>query len=224
MLTFGPFRLFPAERRLEKEGRPVRLGGRALDLLIVLGERPGEVVSNRVLLESVWPDVTVEESSLRFHIKNLRKVLSDNQSGARYVANVPGRGYCLAVPVERIDRMDAAKTGGAPGAARTNLPARGTTVIGRSDSMEAVSRDLSRRRIVTIVGPGGIGKTTLAIATARALRASFGDAVVFVDLAPIEDPSLVVSILVSALGLVLRIDEPCGRGPRPPRDDLNTTP
>jgi predicted ATPase len=92
--------------------------------------------------------------------------------------------------------------------ARTNLPARGTEIIGRSASLEAVSRELSRTRIVIIAGPAGIGKTTLAIATAEALRSSFGDAVVFVDLAPIEDPSLVVSILVSALGLVLQVAEP----------------
>ena len=89
----------------------------------------------------------------------------------------------------------------------TCLPAT-TVVVGLSDSVEAVSRDLSRRRIVTIAGPAGIGKTTLAIATARSLRGSFGKAVLFVDLAPIEDPSLVVSTLVSALGLVLRADEP----------------
>lgn len=73
VLAFGPFRLFRSERRLEKEGSPVRLGGRALDLLIVLVERAGEVVPNRALLAAVWPDVNVEESSLRFHIKNLRK-------------------------------------------------------------------------------------------------------------------------------------------------------
>ena len=81
-------------------------------------------------------------------------------------------------------------------------------IVGRSDSMEAVSHELSRTRIVTIAGPAGIGKTSLAIATAATLRSSFGDAVLFVDLAPIEDPSLVVSTLASALRLVLRADEP----------------
>ena len=86
VLLFGPFRLFPAQRRLEKDGKPLRLGGRALDILTVLAERAGEVVSNRALLESVWQDVTVEESSLRFHIKNLRKTLGDSQSGTRYVS------------------------------------------------------------------------------------------------------------------------------------------
>jgi predicted ATPase/DNA-binding winged helix-turn-helix (wHTH) protein len=208
VLAFGPFCLFPAERRLEREGKPVRLGGRALDLLIVLVERAGEVVSNRALLEGVWRNVNVEESSLRFHIKNLRKALGDTQSDTRYVTNVPGRGYCFAAPIDRMARADARHSGGLRIGARTSLPARGTEVVGRSDSIDAVSRKLSRRRIVTICGPAGIGKTTLAIATAEALRSTFGNAVLFVDLAPIEDPSLVVSALVSALGLVLREDDP----------------
>jgi predicted ATPase/DNA-binding winged helix-turn-helix (wHTH) protein len=207
VLAFGPFRLFPAERRLERDGSPVRLGGRALDLLIVLVERAGEVVPNRALLEGVWPNLTVEETSLRFHIKNLRKALGDSQSDTRYVTNVPGRGYCFAAQVERIGRVEAQSGGGRTGA-RTNLPGRETGVIGRSDSMEAIDRDLSRRRIVTIAGPAGIGKTSLAIAIAAALRASFNDAVLFVDLAPIEDPSLVISTLASTLGIALRADEP----------------
>jgi predicted ATPase/DNA-binding winged helix-turn-helix (wHTH) protein len=218
VLAFGPFRLFPAERRLEKAGRPVRLGGRALDLLIVLVERTGEIVPNRALLAAVWPDVTVEESSLRFHIKNLRKALGETQSDTRYVTNVPGRGYCFAAQVDRMPgangprpggpQSDGTQSGGARGGARSNLPARGTVIVGRSDSMEAVSRELSRTRIVTIAGPAGIGKTSLAIATAATLRGSFGDAVLFVDLAPIEDPSLVISTLASTLRLVLRADEP----------------
>src|SRR5258708_36071963 len=90
VLVFGPFRLFPAQRRLEKAGKPLRLGGRDLDILPVLAERAGEVVSNRALLERVWQNVTVEDSSLRFHIKNLRKILGDSQSGIPYVMNVAG--------------------------------------------------------------------------------------------------------------------------------------
>jgi predicted ATPase/DNA-binding winged helix-turn-helix (wHTH) protein len=208
VLAFGPFRLLPAARRLEHGGQAVRLGGRALDILILLAERAGEVVSSRELLDTVWRDSTVEEGSLRFHIKNLRKVLGDSQSDTPSVANVPGRGYCFAVPVIRTAIDEPPSSGRAQGGSRTSLPARATEVIGRSDSIETVSRELSRRRCVTITGPAGIGKTTLAIATAKALSNSFDGATVFVDLAPIEDPSLVVSILVSALGLVLRADDP----------------
>jgi predicted ATPase/DNA-binding winged helix-turn-helix (wHTH) protein len=207
-LAFGPFRLYPAERRLERDGEPLRLGGRALDLLIFLVEHAGEIVSNRALLEGVWRDVSVEDDSLRFHVKNLRKILGDSQPDTSYVRNVPGRGYCFVVPVEEAATSDAPKSSGRSIGAKTNLPPRGSAIIGRSDSIETLSRELMKRRLITIAGPGGIGKTTLAIATAEALRGSFGDAVFFVDLAPIENPILVVSTLVSVLGVALRVDEP----------------
>ena len=99
VLAFGPFRLFTAERRLEKESNPVQVGGRALDLLIVLVERAGEVVPNHTLLKTVWRDLNVEEASLRFHIKRLRKILDDSRPDNRYVKNVPGRGYSFVAPV-----------------------------------------------------------------------------------------------------------------------------
>nr|MBW4091699.1 hypothetical protein [Pseudomonadota bacterium] len=167
-----------------------------------------EVVPGQELLASVWRGVNVEESSLRFHIKNLRKVLGDVQSETKYVTNVAGRGYCFAARVHRTERADNPGTGGMRVGVRSNLPVRGNVIVGRSDSMEAVSRELSRRRIVTIAGPAGIGKTSLAMATATTLRASFNDAVLFVDLAPVEDPSLVISALASTLGVVLRSDDP----------------
>jgi DNA-binding winged helix-turn-helix (wHTH) protein len=174
VIAFGPFRLFPAERRLERDGSPVRLGGRALDLLIALVDHAGEVVSNRALLANVWPDVSVEESSLRFHIKNLRKVLGDTQSGSRYVTNIPGRGYCFAAHVNRIETAAANPVpAGTRIGAKSNLPARAAALIGRSDSMGSVSRELSRSRIVTVAGTAGIGKTSLAIATAATLRGSW---------------------------------------------------
>src|SRR6266404_4960315 len=99
VICFGPFRLSTTERVLEKKGIPVRLGSRALDILIALVERAPEVVSKKELLARVWPDLVVEEGSLRFHIAALRKVLGDGQSGTRYVLNVAGRGYCFAAPI-----------------------------------------------------------------------------------------------------------------------------
>jgi predicted ATPase/DNA-binding winged helix-turn-helix (wHTH) protein len=196
--AFGPFRLFAAERRLEQDGTPVRLGGRALDLLILLVQRAGDIVSNRDILETVWPNVTVDEGSLRFHVKNLRRAL-----GPGYVTNVSGRGYCFAAPVRRPDRKPAP-----PLETRPSLPSRMGTIIGRTDEMDTVSRELLRGRLVTVAGPGGIGKTTLAIAIADSLRPSFNGAVVFVDLAPVETPALVVSAVASALGRVARAGDP----------------
>jgi DNA-binding winged helix-turn-helix (wHTH) protein len=107
VLSFGPFRLVAGERLLTKDGAPVEVGARTLDALIALVSRPNEVVSKRDLLARVWPDVTVEESSLRFHIAALRKALGDGKDGARYITTAAGRGYCFVAPVARSnDRAD----------------------------------------------------------------------------------------------------------------------
>jgi predicted ATPase/DNA-binding winged helix-turn-helix (wHTH) protein len=206
VLVFGPFRLFPAQRRLEKDGKPLRLGGRALDILTVLAERAGEVVSNRALLESVWQDVTVEESSLRFHIKNLRKTLGDSQSGTRYVSNVPGRGYCFVAPTTRSSARDS--SGDQPAARRYALPRFGTRLIGRESVIDALVPQLAERGPLTIVGPGGIGKSTVALALAHARQADYQHGVCFVDLAPLTDPALVLAVVAAALELPLPSGDP----------------
>ena len=95
----GPFRIVPRARLLERDGSRTPVGSRAFDLLCVLVSRPGEVVSKGELMAKVWPDLTVKESNLRFHIAQLRRALSDGQRGERYVTNVPGRGYCFVAPV-----------------------------------------------------------------------------------------------------------------------------
>src|ERR1700732_4834758 len=100
-VSFGPFRLIAAERLIERAGIPLQVGSRALEVLIVLVEHAGEVVSKKDLISRVWPDVTVDESGLRVHVAGLRKALGDGQAGARYVANVAGRGYCFVAPISR---------------------------------------------------------------------------------------------------------------------------
>src|SRR6266851_7239978 len=101
VISFGPFGLFTSERLLTREGAPVELSARALDILIALLSRPNEVVSKNDLLAQVWPDATVEEGSLRFHIVNLRKALGDGKDGARYITTLTGRGYCFVAPISR---------------------------------------------------------------------------------------------------------------------------
>src|SRR5262245_35453209 len=100
-LSFGPFNLLVGERLLTKGGAPVELGARALDILIVLVSTPNEVVSKKELMARVWPDVRVEEGSLRFHMAGLRKALGDGLDGARYITTLPGRGYCFVAPIAR---------------------------------------------------------------------------------------------------------------------------
>ena len=99
--SFGPFRIIPYARLLERDGLPTPLSSRAFDLLCLLVSRAGEVVSKGELMAKAWPDVTVEESSLRFHITMLRRALGDGQGGERYVVNIPGRGYCFVACVVR---------------------------------------------------------------------------------------------------------------------------
>ena len=99
--TFGPFRLDPAARRLERAGAPVDVGSRALDILIALVRRAGSVVSQRDLMSLVWRELVVEESNLRAQLMRLRKALADGEAGARYVINVPGQGYLFVATVRR---------------------------------------------------------------------------------------------------------------------------
>lgn len=99
--SFGPFRVIPYARLLERSGSPVAVGSCAFDLLCLLISRPGQVVSKDELMAKAWPNATVEDSNLRFHISRLRRVLGDRQRGMQYVVNVPGRGYCFAANVDR---------------------------------------------------------------------------------------------------------------------------
>jgi DNA-binding winged helix-turn-helix (wHTH) protein/AraC-like DNA-binding protein len=98
-VSFGPFRLYPAQRLVKKGEEPVRLGGRAFDILLALVERAGEVIPHKELIAKVWPNVIVEEISLRVHIASLRKALDGGKSSEHYITNVTRRGYCFSAPV-----------------------------------------------------------------------------------------------------------------------------
>ncbi len=152
--------------------------------------------------------MTVGENSLRFHIKNIRRALGDSPEHAGYITNVSGRGYCFTAQVQRLVQSRASGSTAESFDARSNLPTRTAAIVGRASNIETISQELLHRRLVTIAGPGGIGKTTLAIATAEALRANFGDMVFFVDLSPIENPALVMGAVASVLGRVQTAEEP----------------
>ena len=99
-VSFGPFRLLPTQFLLLEAGKPVPLGSRALQILIVLLERPGELVSKQELMARVWPNVFVEPANLTVHISALRRMLRDGRDGNRFIINIPGRGYSFVAPVE----------------------------------------------------------------------------------------------------------------------------
>ena len=198
--VFGSFRLTPAQRMLLDDGKPLRLGSRALDILIALVEGAGDTVHKDQLIARAWPDTVVDEGALRVHVAALRKALGDGRAGKRYIANNPGRGYSFVAPVAREQRQPATAP---PNAAVTggNLPAPLTRIVGRDDTIAALSAQLARRRFLTIVGPGGIGKTTVAVAVAETMSASYRDGVWFVGLASLPEPDLVSSALGAALGI-----------------------
>src|SRR6202051_1169585 len=208
-ISIGPFRLSAAERLLEKGGEPVQLGSRALDLLIALVEQAGKVVSQRELISRIWPDMTVEDANLRVHLAALRKALGDGHEGTRYIVNVPGRGYSFVAPTKRSVQQHPSPSEEAPASLQfQRLPARLAHLIGRDDIVRLLSAQLMIRRFVSIVGPGGIGKTAVAISGARQLLDGFNGAVVFVDLAALTDAHLVPATVVSALGLVVQTQDP----------------
>ncbi|HTC04005.1 MAG TPA: winged helix-turn-helix domain-containing protein, partial [Xanthobacteraceae bacterium] len=206
--SFGPFRLIAAERQLKKGDEPVQLGGRALDTLIALVERAGEVVTQGELISRVWPDVTVEEANLRVHIANLRKALGDGRKGARYIVTVPGRGYSFVAPVTRSAPRPSPSKQAVVSDRPQRLPPKLSRLIGRDDIIRALSAQLMMYRFVSIVGAGGIGKTTVAISIAHTLLEHFNGAVFFVDLAALTDPRLVPTAVARALGFMTQTQDP----------------
>ncbi len=197
--AFGPFVLIPGQRLLLEDGRQVRLGSRALDILIVLLARAGEVVSKTELMSVAWPNVHVEEANLRVHIGALRKLLGDHGASARFIENVPGRGYCFVAKVTgHTETEPAARSRNS--AADLVIPST-AQAIGREPVVAALRSRLPQQRLLTVVGPGGIGKTTVALAVAQAMSADYPDGIVLVDLAPVADAALIASVVATAAGL-----------------------
>jgi predicted ATPase/DNA-binding winged helix-turn-helix (wHTH) protein len=207
VFCFGPFCLSASERVLEKDGVPVRLGSRALDILIALVERPTEVVTKKELFARVWPDLLVDEGNLRYHVSALRKALGEGRSGGRYVTNVSGRGYCFVAPISRAASPPALLSNSLA-RSPVGLPPSPTRMVGRGETVQLVSEELIARRFLTIVGPGGIGKTTVATAVSRAMLAAFDGAVHYVDFGPLGSPPLVPNRVASTVGLPGNFDDP----------------
>src|ERR1700733_3463187 len=130
MFSFGPFVLHLPERRLEREGRPVRLGGRAFDILPVLVERAPDIVSCRELLELVWPKIAIDESTLRVHLTALRRALGEGHDDLKYIGNVPGRGYFLRAPVSTSNKLGQPRGSGAATGTKLYLPPLIPCVLG----------------------------------------------------------------------------------------------
>src|SRR5258705_3664612 len=128
-LKFDLFELWIGEGLLRREGVVLALGGRALDILIYLAQRPGKVIAKRELIDHVWPDVTVEEGSIRVHVAAIRKALGDGQFGNRYIANIKGRGYSFVGTV--VPLAGSTESGNDRSGQPGRLPAQPRRMIGR---------------------------------------------------------------------------------------------
>jgi len=212
--AFGPFCVTPGKRLLTKSGSTVEIGGRALDLLVALLERPGRVMSKRELIKLVWPDIVVSEGSLRFHMTGLRRILGDGTEGARYISTQVGVGYAFVAPIERrntsqspVTPVHVAKDGNKRFTSSVGrLPAR-AKLIGRDKDVQIIVERLGDPRLFTIVGPGGVGKTSLAVEVGHRLAVGCNERVRFVDLAQVEDAALVPSSLAASLGIAVQAED-----------------
>ena len=200
---FDRFVVEPGRRRLLVDGEPAKIGSRAFDLLLALIERCDRVVSKNELLSLVWPDATVEEGNLQVHIFALRKLL-----GADSIATIPGRGYRFTTPIEGQEPVRHSLTRDSRGrpeiaAQPGNLPLHLPRLHGREADASALKASIARHRLVSVVGPAGIGKTRLAQAVAHELRGAQRDGAWLVELAPIEKPELAIPTVARVLGRTL---------------------
>ena len=191
------------QRELRAHGKPVPIGSRALEIIEKLAESAGQVVSKDELVAHVWPDVVVGENTLRVHIHAIRKALGPDRT---LLKNTAGRGYRLLgswTTKEEKNPPATALSGRLPTPGpfpHGGLPSLASNMVGRDSAMQQLEDLVSAFRVVTLAGPGGIGKTTLAVELARRLLVEFDGRVCFAELAPLADPELVPSAVMAALG------------------------
>ena len=197
VIRFGPFEMWPVERLLNDAGRSIPLGDRAFDLLSALLERPGEIFTKEELIARAWPRRVVEEGNLRIHIAALRRALGDRHDGRRYIVNAIGRGYAFVADV----RTESATSTPGITTAGHAIPAPLTRPIGRDSEVEEISFLVTRSRLVTILGGGGIGKSAIARCVAAQCVSAFRDGVCFIDLTSVADPRHVPRALAQGFAI-----------------------
>jgi predicted ATPase/DNA-binding winged helix-turn-helix (wHTH) protein len=191
-VSFGPFRLDLGRKVLLRDGMPVSLGGRALDLLCVLAGAKGELVTKDAILESVWPGRIVDENNIQAQVATLRRALDDGPNAPNYVLTVPGRGYRFVIPGDGEHRAPIA---------RGNLPKSPVSLIGRETELTDLAGLVGQCRLLTLVGAGGMGKTRLALELGAGLHARFPDGVWLVELAPLGRSELLGETVAALFNL-----------------------
>ncbi|WP_160005941.1 winged helix-turn-helix domain-containing protein [Rhizobium sp. 18055] len=181
------------------------IGSRAFDILVALVERQGTIVSRRELMAFAWPGLNVEDSNVRVQMAHLRRKLHCGQSDGRYIVSVAGRGYCFVASLDWHDTVESQEFARTPfriqGSAGQPplIPARSERPLGREEDLAELTQAIEERRFVTVVGAGGVGKTTLAILAAHAMR-NFQRAH-FVDLSSAEDGAMIIDEIASVMSL-----------------------
>jgi len=206
ILKFGRFQVLPHRREFLAEEVPVALGSRAFDVLMVLIEAGGELVTKDEILSRVWPGMVVEEHSLQFHVSALRKVLGEDRG---FIKTISGRGYQFVADItaaageqEALANRSADLPPPLPDVeSLTNLPAPTSDLIGREAELSKATALVTAHRLVTLVGAGGIGKTRLGFEVGRHLFHKFANGVWIAELGLVSDPDLVPVTVARVLGL-----------------------
>ncbi len=218
---FGPFVVNAISRTLHRDGTEVTLGSRAFDLLVALIIRSGDVLSHRELMAFAWSGLSVEDSNVRVQMAHLRREIGCGVGGIRYILSVAGRGYCFVAPVDfepsdtvsqavslptpQVDSVAEAHSS-VPAVARAfSLPQVLERLVGRDENIADLKSAVNKRRFVTIVGPGGIGKTSLALKVANEIEGF--DTIHFVDLSTVLRADRVIDKVTAVSGLKVEPDE-----------------
>jgi predicted ATPase/DNA-binding winged helix-turn-helix (wHTH) protein len=210
-VQFGRFRLHARRRELLADGIFVPIGSRALDILMVLIEARGELVTKDELLSRVWSGTVVEENTLQFQISTIRKVLGEDRD---FIKTISGRGYRFVSEITELTSQN--DTAFASLAAPqwpavlppTNLWASTSDFIGREVQFQEAAELVAAHRLVTLAGVGGAGKTRLGIELARHLSPKFADGVWVVELGLLSDPELVLPAIATVLGIAGDLTSP----------------
>ncbi len=197
VVAFGPFRLHREHRRLFCGAEEVQLGGRAMEMLVTLARKKGEIVQKEELYNAAWPGIFVHEANLKVTIASLRRALREYSPAEDYIRTFVGRGYWLS---DQIVAENIPSIADLPVVANTRFPELGT-VIGRDVEIAELRDSIAANRLTTIVGPGGIGKTTVAVATAQLFEDEEGGFVTFIDLARVAGEEFVIPSVAAAFGI-----------------------
>ncbi|WP_233887606.1 ATP-binding protein [Paraburkholderia flagellata] len=196
MIQIGSLQVSFDQRNIQQNGRSLRVGTRAFDILEVLYRANGAILSKDEIMEAVWPDQIVEENRLQVHIVALRKLLGAERD---LIKTVPGRGYLLIAG--HAQTTDAGEAGPQTVTALQlpALPPLVSPLIGRAAEIERLRDHLEQGQVTTIVGAGGVGKTALALHVANEVHCRSGGAKCFVELAMASSSEDVSDILADAL-------------------------